>query len=381
METPLFKKITFFVVTLLLLFPFFSSATEKNIEISFFYRRTCPYCSREKVFLDEIEKKYPEVKVNRYLAEDPRNQELLEKLAREHNAERYIGLVPLTFIGKDFFLGFDDKEGIGKEIDNSIQRQLKGIKDSSGEGITLPFVGRIDQSKYSLPVLAVILGFLDGFNVCSLGALVLILGIVLALRSRAKISVFGVVYILTTTIVYGLLIALWYKIFSILAPYIKVMDAIVGLIAIAGAIYFLRQFLKFKKQGPVCEAEEGGIASKFSTRLQESLKNPGNIIGVIGSILLFAAVITVVEFPCSATVPVVFAAIVAKSNISTLQYLLCIAIYMLFYMIDEIILFLVAAFTMKIWLASKKITTWLTLIEAIILFFLGFYYLKSIINF
>jgi len=381
METPFFKKITFFVVTLLLLFPFFSSATEKNIEISFFYRRTCPYCSREKVFLDEIEKKYPEVKVNRYLAEDPRNQELLEKLAREHNAERYIGLVPLTFIGKDFFLGFDDKEGIGKEIDNSIQRQLKGIKDSSGEGITLPFVGRIDQSKYSLPVLAVILGFLDGFNVCSLGALVLILGIVLALRSRAKISVFGVVYILTTTIVYGLLIALWYKIFSILAPYIKVMDAIVGLIAIAGAIYFLRQFLKFKKQGPVCEAEEGGIASKFSTRLQESLKNPGNIIGVIGSILLFAAVITVVEFPCSATVPVVFAAIVAKSNISTLQYLLCIAIYMLFYMIDEIILFLVAAFTMKIWLASKKITTWLTLIEAIILFFLGFYYLKSIINF
>jgi len=44
-------------------------------------------------------------------------------------------------------------------------------------------------------------------------------------------------------------------------------------------------------------------------------------------------------------------------------------------MLDEIIVFLIAFFTMKIWLASSKIVVWITLLEAIILLALGFYYL------
>ena len=42
----------------------------------------------------------------------------------------------------------------------------------------IPLIGEIDLAKYSLPAQAVVLGFFDGFNVYSLGALVLILGLV-----------------------------------------------------------------------------------------------------------------------------------------------------------------------------------------------------------
>ena len=44
-------------------------------------------------------------------------------------------------------------------------------------------------------------------------------------------------------------------------------------------------------------------------------------------------------------------------------------------MLDEIIIFLIALFTMNIKFASSKIMTWLALIEAIVLFGLGFYYI------
>ncbi len=96
---------------------------------------------------------------------------------------------------------------------------------------------------------------------------------------------------------------------------------------------------------------------------------------LLANVLLFAAIITIIEFPCSAMVPVAFAGILAQARLPALFYLLYITLYLIFYLLDEIIVFLIAFFTMKVWLTSSKITTWITLTEALILFILGFYYL------
>ena len=221
-----------------------------------------------------------------------------------------------------------------------------------------------------------VLGVLDGFNVCSLGALVLILGLVLALRSRKKVLIFGGLFILTTAIVYGFLIVLWYQIFSFLVPYIRIMEILIGILGIGGGIYFLKEFIKFRKQGPTCEIKgRKQMMSKFSSKFQKSLQESGNILLLSGLVLLFAGIVTIVEFPCSAALPVIFAGVLAQSGLPAFSYLLYIAFYLLFYMLDEIIVFLIAFFTMKIWLASSRITTWIILVQAIILFGLGAYYL------
>lgn len=238
------------------------------------------------------------------------------------------------------------------------------------------FLDKIMAGNYSLPVLAVLLGALDGFNICSLGALVLILALVLSLRSRKKIIIFGGIFILTTAIVYALLILLWHQLFSLLAPYVKVMKGLIGALAIAGGIYFLKQFIKYRKYGPTCEIKPGkNIFSKFSLKLKQAFKKPGNILTILGTILLFAAVITIVEFPCSAVIPITFAGILSEAHLPAVMYLLYIALFILFYMLDEIIVFLFAVFKMTVWLSSSKFVTWITLIEAITLFLLGGYYL------
>lgn len=380
-----FLKFAFLFFVLVFFLSFFcQAALEKDsVDVDFFYGKKCPHCAAEQEFLDKIEEKYSEVKVKRYLASDSQSKEFLEELCRKCDIEKYIGLVPLIFVEslvegeKEFFLGFDSENNIGRKIENSIRKNLGYPLLPVGDNIiTLPFLGEIDPGEYSLPALAILLGFLDGLNVCSLGALIFILGLVLALRSRKKIIVFGGIFILTTAIIYGFLIFLWYKLFSLLSSYIGFMQIVVGLMAIGGGIYFLRQFLKFRKQGAVCEMETGQkITSKFTSKIQESLTKKGNILAIAGSILLFAAVITIVEFPCSAAVPVVFAGILADAGLSTFQYLLYIALFILFYMLNEIIVFSIAVFKMSVWLTSKKFVTWITLIEAIILFLLGLYYL------
>jgi len=372
-------------ILILLLFIFFLSiflsieiwATEK-VEIYFFYSSTCPHCIKEKTFLKEIEKKYSQIEIKKFDIFEKKNVELLEKFYRDYKVPSEIyGYVPITFIKERYFLGFNDK--IAKDIENYILELLEGVLTPviPESKISLPVFGEVDISNYSLPILAVVLGFFDGFNVCSLASLVLILGLVLALRSRTKILILGGVFILITAIVYGILIFLWHQIFIVLSPFLRKMEILIGILAIFGGVYFLNEFLKFRKRGPVCEF--GGISEKFSKKVQEAFKQKRGILTLILAISSFAGIITIVEFPCSAVLPVLFAGILKSSQLSLPLVLIYVSVYLLFYLLDEIFVFLISVLTLRLWIASPKFITWLNLIAAIILFFLGFYYLFSLI--
>lgn len=351
-----------------------------KLEVNFFYSTKCQFCAAEEKFLDTIGIKYPEVKINRYIFNASENRKFLIDLLKKHNAEKYLGLVPLTFVGDEFFLGFDNENGIGKQIEASIQRQVNNLKPPANNQdknkINLPIIGEINLAEYSLPLQAMVLGFFDGFNICSLGALVLILGLVLILRSRPKIILFGGLYILMTVIVYGILIFLWYQLFYYLGPLIKIMDVFVGILGIGGGVYFFKQFLNSRKADATCDhGTNNKIVVKHSVKIQKIFQETGGVWGLIIGIFIFAAVITIVEFPCSAVVPVLFAGIMAKAKISIIAYISNLILYLVFYMLDEIIIFLIAVFTMTIKIGSSKAMTWLVLIEAIVLFGLGIYYL------
>lgn len=357
--------------------------TGEKIEIKFFYKSTCPLCLQAKEFLADLERQYPEVTVERFNVFERGSIESLKQLYQEYEVPRIEqGLVPVIFTKERYFVSFN--QAIAQEIEGCIQNCIAGRIGGQEvkHRISLPIIGQIDPAKYSLLSLAVVLGFFDGFNVCSLGALALILGLVLVLRSRKKVLAFGGIFIITTAVIYGLLIVLWYQVFAFLAPYLRLMEILIGLLGVGGGVYFLKSFLRSKKQGPTCEVGTGkGIMARFSSRMQQTFEQGGSILVLLGGVLLFAAVITIVEFPCSAAVPVFFAGILASSKLPVFSYLLYIAIFILFYMLDEIIVFLVAVFTMTIKLASKKFVTWVMLAEAIVLFLLGAYYLFGFLIF
>jgi len=383
------KKITvfllFLVIGLGLAFsrPILAQEAKGDIQLFFFYSKTCPHCASEEKFLDKMEVRYPSLEILRYLNTDQSKQELLKSLLGKVNAERYLGLVPLTFIQDNFFLGFDNEQGVGSKIELAIKDAILNSTTTTPpinkDKVNLPILGNIDTAKYSLPVLAVILGFLDGFNVCSLGSLVFILGLVLAFRSRKKTLIFGSIFLLTTALVYGALMGVWYQLFSLLSSYMFLMQIIVVVISFVGAWYFFRQFAKFKKQGVTCEANENKTVNKLTQRLGNTFDNTTNILLIAGSVLIFAGLVTIIEFPCSAAVPLVFSGVLAQTNIGGFQHFLYIAIYLIMYLLDEIIVFLIAFFTMRLWLSSGKATKIITFAEGVILLFLGTYYLISLL--
>jgi len=62
----------------------------------------------------------------------------------------------------------------------------------------------------------------------------------------------------------------------------------------------------------------------------------GGILTLVGAVFLFGAIVTIVEFPCSAVLPVIFAGILTEAKITTLLSFLYIGIFLIFYLLDEI---------------------------------------------
>ncbi|MEA2092567.1 MAG: hypothetical protein U9P61_01180, partial [Patescibacteria group bacterium] len=96
-----------------------------------------------------------------------------------------------------------------------------------------------------------------------------------------------------------------------------------------------------------------------------------------GAVVYFAVIIVIVELPCSIGIPIAFSVILVEEGVSLLEHILYISIFLFFYMLIEIIIFVGAVFTKKIWIANSKAITWVTFIGALILFYLAFYYLFS----
>ena len=125
------KKLILICFLAIFFIPFFALAQEP-IEIDFFYSPTCPHCHEEQIFLDELEKEYAEIKVNRFNVFEKENVELLKVLYQQYDVapERW-GLVPVTFTPENAFIGFSEK--IGEDIKNCLVELCMGGRSSAVE--------------------------------------------------------------------------------------------------------------------------------------------------------------------------------------------------------------------------------------------------------
>lgn len=376
-----YKFLLIILTSLVFLVPNFSFANNfnnfeenleptKEIEITIFGLPSCPHCLRAQSFFYYLKEEQglkfslQEYDISKSL---DKAQEFYDKY--QVSRQEY-GLVPIIFLNDNYYLGFNEE--IANILEQNI-RENKSQEFESSNNLKVPFLGNLEVNKYSLPVLTVIFGIVDGFNVCSLGALIIVLGLVSVLRSRKRILSLGGAFILTTAIIYLLLIFAWHQFFILISPYIRSLEILIGLIALLGGAYLLREFIKAYKSGPICESNN--LISRLSKKIEKAFQNKTNIFFLLGAVILFAGAVTIIEFPCSAALPVLFAGILVESGLSLGNSIAYMALYMLFYLLDELIIFLIALFTLKIKIVSSRFIIFFNLLAAIIFLFLGIYYI------
>ena len=342
------------------------SQTEK-IQINFFYSAICPHCAEEKKFLGELQKKYPEIEIKEYETFYTQgNLKLFNEFYEKYNVpagER--GYVPATFTPTKYFIGFNEQ--IAQEIENCLKECL-GEGRAVPQKIKIPFYGSVDVSKISLPALTLILGIMDGFNPCAMWILLVLISLLLPLGSRKKIALVGGTFLFAEGFLYFLFMTAWLNIFLAMR-YITLTRILIGIFGIFFGIWRIKEFLTWRPG--VCKVVDH---SKSQEKIMDKMKNilkPSTVPATILGVVSLAFGVNLIEFFCSAGFPVMYTRILTLQNVSGIQYYLYLLFYNILYMLDDILVFGFAFFTLGRFGFSDKYNRYSTLIAGILIFILG----------
>lgn len=342
-------------------------AQSGKTQIDFFYSSTCPYCSQEKVFLQGLQEKHPDIQINQYeVTRSSENQSKLKDFYAKYNVpEQEQGFVPVTFTTLKYFVGFN--ESISKDIESCLETCLSGGGTATSQRFKVPLLGEIDAQKISLPVLTAVLGTLDGFNPCAMWVLVVLISMLLAAKSRKKIALVGGIFIFIEGLLYFLFMAAWLNAL-LLMSFVAATRILIGVFGIAFGVWRIRDFITWKPG--VCKVVDEKSEGKILQRIKNILKPSALPVTVLGVVVL-AVGVNLVEFFCSAGFPVIYTRILAAQGIGTLQYYLYLAFYNLFYMLDDLIVFGFAFFTLSRFNFSDKYNRYSTLVAGVLILILG----------
>jgi len=324
-----------------------TSSTGEGFEVHFFYVTGCSHCEEQRPFNDRLAQEYPSIQIIEHDAATPQGRALLQEKLADLGIEYEPGF-PITIFGNQVFGDWESEETTGRAIEEALQQCLAGncpppTSEEPKHKIKLPLIGEIVLADYSLPTLAVILGLVDGFNPCAMWVLVYLISLVATLRDRKRIWLIVGSFVLTSGILYFLFMTAWLNAFLFIG-YVKPVTVVIGLIALGGGILQIREVIE-TKGAIVCEVTDEESRKKTMTRIQKIVSSPitlGTIVGIVA--LAFA--VNSIEFVCSAAIPAIFTHVLSLASLSTLQYYGYILLYVLFFMLDDLIIFSTAAFAL-----------------------------------
>jgi len=210
--------------------------------------------------------------------------------------------------------------------------------------VTLPLIGTVDLSQQSLLISTLIISFVDGFNPCSLWVLSMLLAITLNTQSRKKVLIIGLVFIFVTGLIYALFIGGLFTVFRVVR-FIGWIQVIVALIALVFALVNIKDYFWFKEglSFTISDEKKPGIYKG----IRRILNANESIWVMIGSTVILAAGVSLVEFSCTAGLPMLWSSLVASQDVSGIAFIGYLLVYMLVYQLDELAIFLVSVFTLR----------------------------------
>jgi hypothetical protein len=391
------RIVTSVVLAVLLLAPWLAAPVRADggTDIYLFWRQGCPHCEREIAFLRQLAAGNPAIRVHYFdIGSDVASRTLLARTGELLAAD--ISSVPFTVVGDEVFAGYLNDATTGEVIrrralyclarpcPDSVKPLLS--TDSSGPvpvakesarapppkseipaSMILPLVGEIATKNLSLPMLTIVLAALDGFNPCAMWTLMLLLGLLIGMQDKRRRWILGSAFIVASAAVYFLFMAAWLNLFLFLGMLLWVRLAI-GVVAIAGGGYYLRTYLL--KRDDVCAVTAPVRRRRVFDRLRQMSQQEQYWLALAGIVLLAFAV-NLVELLCSAGIPAVYPRVLTLSDVPVWQYYLYLLLYIVVFMLDDLIVFFTVMKTLEVTGLSTRYARVSHLLGGIVLVILG----------
>ena len=88
-----------------------------------------------------------------------------------------------------------------------------GTRSAEPRMVDLPIFGSVDPSRLSFPLFTVLIGLADGINPCAFYVLIVLLGLLLHVRSRKRVALYGAVFVVASGVVYFAFMTAWLGVF------------------------------------------------------------------------------------------------------------------------------------------------------------------------
>lgn len=380
------KKTLKILLFLLLFIPFLVFGGEKDLNIYLFYGDGCPHCKDEEKWFETYLKKNDFIKMHRYeIWYDKENQ---EKYSKVHDILNDTSSgIPYLIIGETVITGFDE-EITPERIKNAIEYYsnvkykdkvgiyLGIVEDKNEEDtktnyqeneIDIPILGKQKIKEVSIGLSAIIIGLVDGFNPCAMWILLFLISMLLGMKNRKRMWALGITFLVSSALVYFLFLISWLNLAIFLNKILYIRVAIAFVAVLFGVLQII-SFIFKKDDG--CEVVDTKNRKKIIKSIQKIVKEKSFILALLGIVLL-AASVNIIELLCSLGLPVMFTQILTINEVGKFGQILYSLLYILFFMIDDIIIFIIAMKTLEIKAISNKYGKYSHLIGGIIMVVIG----------
>ncbi len=387
-------KLIFIIISIIFISTNVNAKETDNLTLYVFKGDGCPHCKAEMDYLDTIKDKYTNLEIKEYeVWYDDDNASLLTKVESYFNIKR--SGVPTTIIGNTVIQGYQNESSTGKKIERAINFYeendykdiVKEIKDGTATkntkkpdkfqeeetkldketSVKAPIVGNVNLKDVSLLTSAVILGLIDGFNPCAMWILLFLISALIGMKDRKRMWTLGLTFLITSGLVYMLIMLSWISIAVKITTVVWIRN-IIAIIALIGAILNLKSFIKSKNSG--CEIVDSKKRKNIFSKIKKFTSEKSLILAFFGIIGL-AISVNLVELACSAGLPLIFTELLAINNVSGFIKFIYIGIYIIFFLIDDIIVFTISMYTMKATGISTKYGKYSHLIGGLIMLLIG----------
>lgn len=383
--------VVFTFINLLFTFPAPVVQASETVSIHFFYDKICAHCQLEKTELERLSTVYSNLVVHYYEITDyPENYALFLEVKTVFDLET--ANTPFTVIGGVALVGYNPqvRNQIEKlitrytrqshvDIIDKVIRQIEVLESDfdsiellPGDTVVLPILGEVAIDELGLLVAAVVIGAVDGFNPCAMWVLIFLITMLLHTKDRKRMWILGVSFLVASAFVYFLFMVAWLQV-AVSVVAISWLRISIGVLAFGFGSWSLSKFMKTLKQTEVgCEVTTDSSKKRLMDRIRKVIATQNLALATLGVVLL-AFSVNLIELACSAGLPLLFTQILAFNQLSTSAYYGYILIYILFFLLDDLLVFSIAMFTMKVSGISNRYQRYAHLVGGLIMILMAIF--------
>ncbi len=195
--------------------------------------------------------------------------------------------------------------------------------------------------------------------------LIFLISMLFGMKNQKRMWVLGLTFIGVSAFVYFLFMVGWLELAEYLNS-VKYFRIGIAVIALIFGIVNIKRYIKQKQEDDGCDVVDDKKRSIIMKKIKQIVTSNSFIISLVG-IALLAVSVNIIELLCSLGLPVMYTNVLAMNNIIGSVKYLYIFIYILFFMIDDLIIFFIAMKTLKIKGISTKYTKYSHLIGGLIM--------------